>query len=201
MTKRICPVCLATVPDDVTMIRAEVYRRVRRRTVSSREPVCLDCLPAGIGGTPTADGRPLAFAPSPRATEPVECVTCGLPVILSVDARRKIDTCSDRCRTRYYSDRARHDHAPATHRCEGCGEMMTGRADRRYCSSACRQRAYRQREALARRGIAREDASAVLTASRLTNDQFEDVLRQARTDDDLSADHLAQLAEEVLNQP
>jgi ribosome-binding protein aMBF1 (putative translation factor) len=78
---------------------------------------------------------------------------------------------------------------------------MTGRADRRYCSSACRQRAYRQREALARRGIAREDASAVLTASRLTNDQFEDVLRQARTDDDLSADHLAQLAEEVLNQP
>lgn len=30
--------------------------------------------------------------------------------------------------------------------CEGCGRGMTGRADRRFCSSACRQKAYRNRE-------------------------------------------------------
>lgn len=37
------------------------------------------------------------------------------------------------------------DKIAATRSCEGCGEAMTGRADRRYCSSACRQRAYRRR--------------------------------------------------------
>lgn len=37
------------------------------------------------------------------------------------------------------------DVTEATGSCEGCGEAMTGRADRRYCSSACRQRAYRRR--------------------------------------------------------
>ena len=183
------------------MVRAQVYRRARRGTASSHETVCLDCLPPHLGATPHADGRPLAFAPSPRAAEAVDCVACGLPVILSVDARRKVDTCSDRCRTAYYTDRARRDSAPVTHRCKGCGEAMTGRADRRYCSSACRQRAYRQRDALVRHGIARENAGAVLTASRLTNEQFEDVLHRARADDDLSADHVAQLAEEVLTQP
>jgi hypothetical protein len=31
--------------------------------------------------------------------------------------------------------------------CDGCGETMTGRTDRRFCSSACRQRAYRSRNA------------------------------------------------------
>lgn len=29
--------------------------------------------------------------------------------------------------------------------CSGCGQGMAGRADRRFCSSACRQRAYRRR--------------------------------------------------------
>ncbi len=29
--------------------------------------------------------------------------------------------------------------------CNGCGKPIEGRADRRWCSSACRQRAYRHR--------------------------------------------------------
>jgi hypothetical protein len=29
----------------------------------------------------------------------------------------------------------------------GCGHPIVGRGDRRYCSAACRQRAYRQRKA------------------------------------------------------
>lgn len=31
--------------------------------------------------------------------------------------------------------------------CEGCGQPVIGRTDRRFCSPACRQRAYRQRRA------------------------------------------------------
>lgn len=36
--------------------------------------------------------------------------------------------------------------AELAHSCEGCGQGMTGRADKRFCSSACRQKAYRNRE-------------------------------------------------------
>lgn len=32
------------------------------------------------------------------------------------------------------------------HDCEQCGGQFLGRADARYCSSACRQRAYRERQ-------------------------------------------------------
>lgn len=85
----------------------------------------------------------------------------------------------------------------AKHQCEGCGQGMTGRADRRYCSAACRQRAYRRRAALVRHGIAPEDAEHVDTFSALDAGQFEDVLQQARQDDDLSAEHLARLEQEV----
>jgi hypothetical protein len=42
----------------------------------------------------------------------------------------------------YQRDRRRRD--PAEHRCE-CGQSFTAREDARYCSNACRQRAYRQR--------------------------------------------------------
>lgn len=38
-----------------------------------------------------------------------------------------------------------HETDAVTATCNGCDQPMTGRADRRYCSSACRQRAYRQR--------------------------------------------------------
>ncbi len=34
--------------------------------------------------------------------------------------------------------------------CNGCGKPIEGRADRRWCSSACRQRAYRQHPVRAR---------------------------------------------------
>ncbi|MEE2529146.1 hypothetical protein V1639_08900 [Pseudarthrobacter sp. J75] len=31
-------------------------------------------------------------------------------------------------------------------KCTVCGKVMTGRADRKFCSAACRQKAYRNRE-------------------------------------------------------
>jgi len=36
--------------------------------------------------------------------------------------------------------------------CEGCCEPLTGRADRRFCSAACRQSAYRARRRDERNG-------------------------------------------------
>lgn len=70
-------------------------------------------------------------------------MVCELPVLLPVDKRRKVDACSDLCRTRFY---ARPVELIVTE-CEDCGCEMTGRSDLRFCSPACRQRAYRRRVA------------------------------------------------------
>jgi hypothetical protein len=60
--------------------------------------------------------------------------------------------CSQRCRTKVDSDRVktrrieqRHEDAP--HLCGGCGEVLDGkRGDAKFCSPACRQKAYRVRK-------------------------------------------------------
>jgi hypothetical protein len=60
--------------------------------------------------------------------------------------------CSHRCRTKVGSDRVktrrieqRNEGAP--HLCGGCGEVLDGkRGDAKFCSPACRQRAYRARK-------------------------------------------------------
>jgi hypothetical protein len=57
--------------------------------------------------------------------------------------------CSERCR-RIASRTPRRQHGPAP--CESCSaEFVPARADARYCSSACRQRAYRERQSEAER--------------------------------------------------
>lgn len=73
----------------------------------------------------------------------VNCVVCGLPVLLPVDMRRKVDVCADLCRSRFYAKPV--ELAVTT--CGGCGSEMTRRSDLRFCSPACRQRAYRRRHA------------------------------------------------------
>lgn len=46
-----------------------------------------------------------------------------------------IDNVTDKCYVIAMSN--------VTHKCEECNEPMTGRVDRKYCSAACRQKAYR----------------------------------------------------------
>jgi hypothetical protein len=55
--------------------------------------------------------------------------------------------CSERCRTEHYTRTRRAARAVAREKaCETCGAPFTGtRRDARHCSSACRQKAYRER--------------------------------------------------------
>lgn len=132
-------------------------------------------------------------------TEPTECEQCGVPLLLRPLRRRKRDTCSSACRAKLYKTET--SVPPAVTRCEGCGTEMHGRSDRRYCSPACRQRAYRRRNRLVQLGVTPEDAGRADLYSALSNDQFEQVLEQARRDEDASAEHIAALARELFRQP
>lgn len=148
MPARTCALCLEPIPDEEQAVQARVsYYRTRRRWVrpawSGRAVICLHCATLGQY-QPSADGLRDARYPEPaERAEPVPCVNCGLPVILRVDKRRKVAACSDSCRAQFYA--SNKPVTKAVTPCEGCGAEMTGRTDRRYCSPACRQRAYRQR--------------------------------------------------------
>lgn len=205
MATRTCPLCSRPVPDTEPMTRQQVLHAHGHQRWATWEPVCMDCIPRDETGRPLAyaegrDTRRSIFVDA-RALDgdPQPCASCGLPIRVAPDKRRKIVTCSDACRSRYYSARADRV-TPTAHVCSGCGETMTGRADRRFCSSACRQRAYRRRQQLVAHGISPQDAADVDAFGALDADQLDRVLAQARQDGDLSARHVADLAREVSGQ-
>jgi hypothetical protein len=89
-----------------------------------------------------------------------DCEGCGRPTVDRSRHRWVYDPgigpnrrtfCSRRCKDAHYRHRRQHrlaeERAQAgPHRCADCDEIMDGqRSDARYCSSACRQRAYRAR--------------------------------------------------------
>jgi hypothetical protein len=67
--------------------------------------------------------------------------------IVNVASGHRRTFCSDSCRQREASSRRAQARLRARQRaCDGCGVTFVGtRADAHYCSSACRQRAYRLR--------------------------------------------------------
>ena len=75
--------------------------------------------------------------------EPVPCAgTCGVRV--THPYLQSITTCSSRCARRALADRRRVDRD--ARECAECGKAFDpGRVDARFCSNACRQRAYRKR--------------------------------------------------------
>jgi hypothetical protein len=91
------------------------------------------------------------FASPLEGRETTPCRGCGRPVIRWQwaarywwkDAPEVAAVCSERCRRWAY-----YGHSePHRYTCEVCGETTTSsRNDSRYCSNACRQRAYRQRK-------------------------------------------------------
>ena len=145
MTTYLCGICGEERDDANPPISAEVahWRTARRngRPSLCRELVC----PEHTAGTYalSADGRHDVYLPG-NLDAATACVVCGVRVRLRPDKRRRVVVCSDTCRSRFYAAR-RPVTVSVTH-CEGCGAEMTGRSDRRYCSPACRQRAYRHRE-------------------------------------------------------
>lgn len=81
-------------------------------------------------------GKPLPAA---------ECAGCGRLVVRAADPLLKRVTCSRTCSTSL--TRTRNGNQGSGQPCEGCGNAITtGRADSRYCGSACRQKAYRKRQ-------------------------------------------------------
>lgn len=77
---------------------------------------------------------------------PTPCASCGRPFIRNADPLLKRPTCSDTCSTDL--TRSRNGNQGPGGPCEVCAApITTGRADSRTCSSACRQKAYRQRKA------------------------------------------------------
>ncbi|MEH0627903.1 hypothetical protein [Streptomyces stelliscabiei] len=82
-------------------------------------------------------GRGKRLLPSP-------CAACGQLVVRNGDPLLKRVTCSRSCSTSL--TRSRNGGKGSGQPCETCGEpIATGRADSRYCGSACRQKAYRRR--------------------------------------------------------
>ncbi len=71
------------------------------------------------------------------------CENCGRRLIVPPDGRRKHACCSDRCLLAV-KKAARHRVRSFT--CDTCGAPFPpARTDSRYCSGACRQKAYRAR--------------------------------------------------------
>ena len=103
-----------------------------------------------------------------RAAQP--CQQCGRQVMLSIYLRhgrrypwrpapdgttwqevevRDGTFCCEDCRRVYRMDQRRAARAREPKPCAACGEHFLGRTDAAYCSTACRQRAYRSRKAVA----------------------------------------------------
>lgn len=205
---RECPVCFEPITEDNRGVRTVAWRRRSPRHQwipawklgASDELVCQQC--AAVKGA-GRDGKHNLVSVTLQAfieeLRPAECEQCSVPLLLAPSKRRKRDTCSTSCRARLYKTET--SVPPAVTRCEGCGQDMHGRSDRRHCSPACRQRAYRRRNRLVQLGQTPEDAARADLFSALSNDQFEQVLEQAQRDEDASAEHVATLARELFRQP
>ena len=78
------------------------------------------------------------------------CETCSRPVVNQLTRLVRYHIfCSQRCERTYHFERQtrkRQEEADLGRVCVGCGTGFTAsRSDTAYCSSACRQKAYRQR--------------------------------------------------------
>jgi hypothetical protein len=88
------------------------------------------------------------YAKSPDyVSEPRPCKGCGRTVI-DCFSYWESTYCSEHCRLDYYREQAREKRELARGKriCANCGQsFMPKRTDSRYCSAACKQKAYRQR--------------------------------------------------------
>jgi hypothetical protein len=132
-------------------------RKFGRTWQGTRFLVCDTCYSLG-GPRPDGLSRAATLRETPKARwdalvghgeqmPPTPCEACGAAVVRNRDPRLKRITCSDACAVSL--TRTRNGNQGSGQPCETCGQTITtGRADSRYCGSACRQKAYRRRKAV-----------------------------------------------------
>jgi hypothetical protein len=78
--------------------------------------------------------------------EPLPCDHCARSIRIPRRYKLKLIVCGEACRRAIYAAQAKLRRAHYPEPCIVCGEsFMPKRTDSRYCSSACRQAAYRNR--------------------------------------------------------
>ncbi len=156
-TRFACPICdRETVPTAKRpAVRCQLtFRdstRKRARWWRTHGPVCSDCVESGrnrfvIPRITSASGLVQADTLPSGDLDRGRCEVCGIHVAMPHDANRKHFVCGDSCRQKLYKPPVEKTVTA----CAGCGSEFTARRGARYCSSACRQRAYR--DASAKRG-------------------------------------------------
>lgn len=160
--------CGAEDLDVVYLVDGGIKYPRQRRHYPTRFNICSNCYAAGF----TPDMR--YQNPPGRTRDRVQwhqvvgrgelmpstpCANCGLHVVRNADPLLKHVTCSPSCLTSL--TRIRNGNKGSGQPCDTCGEeITTGRADSRYCSPKCRQKAYRQRVT-----APRPEASPLTTAA------------------------------------
>lgn len=149
MRETVCAVC--TEPfDGQPAYLTQGARWARRRWWAAKLAICRGCH-TDRRGYWNQDHKTLPvywtdLVGRGKEMPPTPCVACGLLVVRNADPGLKRVTCSQSCSTSL--TRSRNGNQGSGSGCETCGKpITTGRADSRYCSGRCRQKAYRQRKA------------------------------------------------------
>jgi hypothetical protein len=135
-----CTTCPRDLADDVP-----VYRYRRPRQGGEIVIQCSDCAEVMAAKERAWTGWPWHWA------APAPCEGCGHPVIDRGDGwqTRRHVTCGAAACQRAIRAAASRARRPVPRDCLGCGvEFKPARGNARYCSPACKQRAYRQRLAI-----------------------------------------------------
>ena len=144
-----CKLCGVDIPADKNMM---VFHRTGVFPgVLSGDIICIPCVKERRKSNPlTADlwlpwgGWGARAAGRTREDYQHRCLRCGRPFYGAMARRYCTDECGELAR-RERRDRTRDRIARP---CDACGDTFTPpRSDGRYCSSACRQKAYRRRKA------------------------------------------------------
>jgi hypothetical protein len=154
-----CACCGRSLLDGEPVWRRRVhYGHFHRLTIA---PVCADCRP---------DWKPVYSTG--------ECGGCGRPVHQTEYRDRARAYCCQRCEKDIEAARQRQHRTEArgpSRQCVECDETFEPqRADVRYCSNACRQKAYRKRVTLNERGVGLPFGNRNVTPDeRHASEQFE----------------------------
>lgn len=148
MRNRQCAVCQQPLGNQPAYL-TQGARWIRRRWRSARLLVCPPCWREGRAYWNT-DHRALPImytsllGRSRTELPPTPCAKCAQLVIRAADPLLKRITCSVACSASL--SRSRNGREETARPCATCGTpITTGRADSKYCSNACRQKAHRSR--------------------------------------------------------